>query len=269
VRRSYALVAAALAGACSIFTDFDGLSGAVGSPPDASPTPVAPDAAPSPDDVVLPPYVTEVLADRPLAYYRLDEETGPARDAVGGDAGTYTGPVARNVAGAVDGGGGAMRLPRAGSAGVLLADRFDFADNVPFTIELWMFVDAVDTGYQQLINKVDRGVGWKIQIQRNNGAAFLVDRDGASRVLVSANVEPRAWVHYVVAFDGVTVFLYRNAALADSSVQATRILDTAVGVGIGRSASGSDVLGGVIDEVAFYDRVLPPARVLAHYRAAF
>jgi hypothetical protein len=274
--------AAALLSACSLFTDLGGFSDEPSLPPSSSDaatdsqdrTDAASPIDAGDDAAALHPYVAAVLADAPVSYYHLDEEEGPAQDLLGDNPGTYVGPVSRNAPGALgETGGGAIRLPGTGDAGVLLGDVFRFSDDAAFTIELWVYVEVIDTRYQRVVSKLDSalGGGWKIHIQENNGASFLVDRPGASNVIVATGggkMPAQEWVHLVVSYDGTTALLYVNGALARSSVTSTNIPATAAPVGIGRASTGGLVMDGAIDELAFYDRALPERRVRAHYDAA-
>jgi hypothetical protein len=89
-------------------------------------------------DSRYPPYVSAVLADSPVGYFRLDETTGVAAvDLVGGPNGTYVGNVMLAQPGAFSDANTSVGFDGANSA-VTLADRFDFTGTKPFSLEAWI-----------------------------------------------------------------------------------------------------------------------------------
>ena len=141
--------------ACSFIQSFDGLSDTYGQ----TPSPDARDGAVevSAPDVVLPnadaadvvvqdatdassvdagSYRDEVLKDRPLAYFPLDESPGTlfAASSVGGAPLNLVGTIGFGAAGAV---GTSASFPGTEFDYLTAGDRFDFALGAAFSLEVW------------------------------------------------------------------------------------------------------------------------------------
>src|SRR5262245_49942091 len=101
-------------------------------------------------------YRDEVLADRPVAYWRLGEAQGStANDETGAaHVGIYTGAVDLAVPGAIA--GDPDRAARLGIDGgfVSMGNVFDFAGVVSFTLEAWVQPDVIDDGYRRVTAKL-------------------------------------------------------------------------------------------------------------------
>jgi hypothetical protein len=205
-------------------------------------------------------YFSEVLADAPLAYWRLGESAGTtAADASGyGRTGTY------------------QNGPALGESGALGTDtdtaaRFDGSDDridlagVPalgttFSIELWLKWDAGADSYQTLIG------------QANGAFSLFIRNDGRLDLFYSATdhhfapaLQPGVWQHVVVSVAAGAATCYLNgasigtAASVATGFQPDRIANNTAG----------DTFKGWLDEVALYATALPAARVAAHYAMAY
>src|SRR5207245_10210246 len=75
------------------------------------------------------------------------------------------------------------------------------------------------------------------------------------------------WSHVVGTFDGTTLRLYVNGALAASAAAAGPLSTGSGPAFIGRLGQSLYPFQGSIDEVAVLPGALPPDRVLAHYLA--
>jgi concanavalin A-like lectin/glucanase superfamily protein len=89
---------------------------------------------------------------------------------------------------------------------------------------------------------------------------------------VAATVALDRWTHVVGTYDGATVSLYLNGALAASTSYSTAITHATNALYIGSGATGSGTAGpagyfwgGIIDDVALYNRALSATEVQLHY----
>lgn len=232
-------------------------------------------------------YSATILADSPVAYWRLGEASGTtAADEVGSQDGTY-----RNTAGVLDGvtlgatgapdgdGDTAASFSNSPSGWVDVPDSATVSVTGAISVECWVkstdlsgtFVSKVADRVQgtaaqggfELLNDSDR-VRWKIS-DGTNVAEVAVDDDPYTNGL---------WHHYVGTWDGTNgnagnVKLYIDGVLAGTATfSASSILDTSTALRIGAPIGANTVyLNGDIDEVALYNDDLSAARVLAHYCA--
>jgi alpha-tubulin suppressor-like RCC1 family protein len=232
-------------------------------------------------------YVVRVVADKPIAYWRLGETNGTnAHDTWGGHDGQYT-----NVTLGVPGYNPsdpdtAIKVGPGPNSFVANIQGTDFSSSTAFSVECWVnapprsYYDYGDPGI------VTKGTG-------NGGEQFDLDigstgytrgyrwfvRDGSGSLLGAAgsSINPsNTWQHLVGVYDSAAKQqrLYVNGVLAGSSaVSGNGVLSTVHPVTIGSRQSATyggpyDFnFNGRIDEVAIYPYALSTNQVQAHYSA--
>ena len=227
---------------------------------------------------MLDPYPAAVLADGPAAYWRLDEPAGSttARDSSGnGNVGTYLGGITLGATG-IDGGGAAGF--DGSSARVVFGDVFDFAGNVPFTLEVWLDPDTLDGTFRRIFDKNDRAIDRQGYTTFARASGML---DGGLRSTLALErwrddvketadafdgVDEDAFNHVVHTYDGASCRVYLNGALVAEADAPIALLDTTEPLVLGSTSDeGSAFYSGVMDEVAVYDRALSAAEIGEHY----
>ncbi len=218
-------------------------------------------------------YSSAVLADGPLAYWRLDETAATsAVDSSGhGHTGTY------------------MNSPALGQSSALLFDSntaagfdgvndFVYVDNLlggNFTLEVWVRTSASSlTGTQAYQGN---GILWSdvagdandyILANLNNHASFFTGNPDGSITGTTA-LNDGNWHHLVATrFQGGATALYVDGILEASGVSGGGFLNANAFMAIGGNTLDSRYFNGDIDEVAVYGNVLSAAQVMAHYLAA-
>jgi hypothetical protein len=71
--------------------------------------------------------------------------------------------------------------------------------------------------------------------------------------------------HCVATFDGLTLVLFIDGERKASQVATRGLVPTSAPLLLGQVPSWGTFVG-VLDEVAIYDKPLPPARILLHYQ---
>lgn len=222
-------------------------------------------------------YQAEVIADSPVAYYRLGETSGTtAVDEIGSYNGTYTNGPALGATGAVgncvslDGVDDFVDLPNLGINGAA-------ARSVEFFVNPDSSGAGIDTMYCGSGTASALRTGFAIHHSAavaNNCYVSFVGRD----VYSGSNTVPRnAWTHVVVTYDGsaistTSVIIYINGVavattLAVATAGAANTTSAVSAIGRDLSFGGRDFKG-LLDEFAVYDSVLSAARVAAHYTAS-
>lgn len=201
-------------------------------------------------------YKATVLADTPLAYYRLDETSGSTVADSSGYA--HTGSISGGVSYAV---GGALGNDSDAAMGFNGSNAWITAAaptiTSTYTLEAWVKTQAVqgfilDLSPQQLVFEKGR-------FKFGSGGHYLWTYNSS----YGDNL-----YHYVVAtYDGRMKRLYVDG------IQANSVLDSAViatpTTYIARYSGGSPyALAGSLDEVAIYGKALTAAQVLNHFNAA-
>jgi hypothetical protein len=235
-------------------------------------------------------YAQEVLADRPVGYWRMDEGApGPAADASGHERhGVYASlanpamppdlgqPAATEALGSsVDvatGAMGCMDAPGDGWSGG------------EFTVEVWLkptrsgYEVGAGTYLQTVASTVAHGgqTGWDLALRGDpeRGWAVKLAAAGRGEVGSDAPIVPHGvWSHLAASVDRErTVTLYVNGVVSHQGGLLPDIAPSSAPLRIGAPAapqwSGNFAFFGGVDEVAFYDHALPAERIAAHFAAA-
>jgi len=247
------------------------------------------------------PYPVQVLADHPIAYFRLDESdngTGnngvTAYDYAGGLNGSYSNtflgqpgymPATDSDTAAEFGFPIATSDSYVGDNSTYLTFGGPNGANVQFSVEAWVTSTAfqgsdagvVTLGYGNGGEQFDLDTGGTTS---RNFRFIVRDASGAAHV-VNGTVAPNTggvWHHVVGVCDEVNghIYLYIDGALNGSAAitAGTGILGLTVPMSIGSRLAGSgstdydNQFTGVIDDVALYNYALSPAQIGAHYFAA-
>jgi hypothetical protein len=222
------------------------------------------------------PYAQAVLADKPLAYWRLDELTGPTATDLSGHGydGTYTGLISYGQPGAIANERDAAVSFNGGymtAAGVPL-----FSGTAQFTLEVWI-KRLQDDAYHGILAQNDRiggnvSEGYLLVFQPANvGAPLDLSRFHASNgdyANTFGLAWSNTWTHVVATYDSQTITLYVNGVSAGSTTSTTMIGVVTDPFTVGIDSGGVEnpsPFDGMIDEVAIYDHPLSLAQVQAHY----
>lgn len=211
-------------------------------------------------------YRAALMADAPIAYWRLGESSGlDAKDEVGAHTGGYQGAVTLGVPGVSDDGDTSLGL--AGTNGsVRIGDVLDFEGNVSLSLEAWISVDVLDADYRRVLTKRRDETGYSIFCHENSGGCTVELRGAdAAAAFCDVALTTGRWYHVVGTYDGATLRAYRDsvevcsrpAAIAFSKVDAPLVL--------GAWPTGGNYFKGKLDEIAIYGAALSPARVAAHF----
>jgi hypothetical protein len=228
-------------------------------------------------------YEQLIMADQPLAYWRLNEpELPPYPAAVNiGTLGAAANGAYFN--GATGGEPGAIVGDSNGGA---TFDGIDDKIDVPYhpglnnsnaiTIECWARVTG-GGGHRAPVSLRDdtpagNGEGLIIYAAPDNRWEFWTGDGAPWHVVQGSWVTEWEWAHLVATFDGLTKKFFVNGELVGSVTRASPLLyrpNRARPFRIGAGANegnGNYFFSGEIDEVAVYDVALPEHRVLAHYK---
>ncbi|MGA2245972.1 MAG: DUF2341 domain-containing protein [Verrucomicrobiota bacterium] len=239
------------------------------------------------------PYPAKVLADGPVAYFRLDEASGTtAYDYVGGDNATYTNvllgvpgynPVSDPNETAAQFGADNPPNNYAGNVPPYLNFGTPSGGNAEFSVEAWMtetfpYVNGnaiVALGYgnggEQFVLDTGNNTAGDLRFFVRN-AAGTVSSAGSTAFLENDGL----WHHVVGVCDeaGGNVYLYLdgNEVASASITPGSGLLASTTPLSIGARQSGNNgntnydlQFYGSIDDVAVYNKALSASQVLGHY----
>ena len=248
-----------------------------------------------PVNVPLTGYGAVVAADKPVAYWRLNETTGAstAVDAVGSFDGTYT-PAAGSVTYGVLPPG----IPNDTDPAVTIASgatiQIPFAPELnpttAWSVETWVrpsslganggdYRVVLSSQYNLYPNPYN---GWYIYQQPNNSFAFVPQPGNA--FLSAGSLVANNWYYLVVTDDGVNFNMYINGVLAVAPfpVANANYIPNGAGINVDGTAGitpslGNTVLGqrtdgsfntfqGTMDDTAIYKYALTPQQIQNHFQ---
>jgi hypothetical protein len=220
-------------------------------------------------------YSKTILADTPIAYWRMGETSGTSiADSSGNShSGTYASGVTLGQAGAII--GDTNLSVASGSAGVGSV-ALNLSAQPIITLEFWLYESSWTTDDRLAMEFTTNGSnagGFYIDSNASAGG-FDVKTGGASGYVRASFAQPSAaaWHYYAIVIDRTagTFTVYVDAALKSLTYSNSGSLtgnfanDTLY---LGSRAGSSLILAGRLDEVAIYAGALSAGRVLAHYQA--
>lgn len=217
-------------------------------------------------------YHDSVLADGPVAYWRLADLGTVARDEQSARLGTYQGGCTHGVPGAL-GASGDLALELDGTCTIVLDDQLDFAGRAPYSIEAWVAPTTGGNVFGHLFARQTRMAtgpidGYSVVFAAANNEIYFersiaTDNRGSPHAIVQLGV----LVHVVGVYDGATSALYIDGDARGVPTQDARVAPPFAAEPHIGSAPSENFLAGVLDEVAIYDKALSPSQVKAHYDA--
>lgn len=219
-------------------------------------------------------YASLVQSDGASDAWPLDESASAsaATDSIGTAKGNYAG-AHTSVAGALAG----EPAPAVGFDGKTSALSVpgapDYAGVQPYTLELWVRPQAVDSAYRFLIAREQttasgrQGTGIWLS---SAGLGFERWSNGAvANVHYAAGLPLGAWSQVTATYDGQTMRLYVDGAQVGSRETSTPLSPEPGPTEIGAGAGGrAGLFAGTLDLLASYPRPLIRSHVSAHYAAA-
>jgi putative membrane-bound dehydrogenase-like protein len=236
------------------------------------------------------PYAKAVLKSAPISYWRLDDMTyAPAEDSSGhGRQARFEGGVALFLPGVGSGEGTSPRAELTSSpfaspgsinravhlaGGHLLATLPGLTDTYSVEFWFWNGLSVTNRGVTAWLfsrtgngeESRDRlGIGGTNGIAPAGGLFFLNGSETPS--VGETPLTERAWHHVVLTRDGSRVSMFLDGR-PETGLSATTAGESNGSNLFFGAAADTWTLEGRLDEVAVYDRVLPPGEARAHFAA--
>jgi hypothetical protein len=224
-------------------------------------------------------YPAAVLADIPLAYYRLGESSGATMIDSSSNSrnGSYVGSPGLGASGLLAGDSDkALNLP-GGLGNYAKIDAASWMQVTTFTVECIIKPGTI-TGNHAIVGRANyedsfsaAGRSWYIHqsnanlvigVYTGNTGTVYIDTTAFTGLVIGKTY------HLALTFDGTIVRFYVNGIQVYSGAL-TGTLRPAAGINLTLGAEHSDTISerflGVLDEVAYYGSALPAVRVAEHY----
>lgn len=217
-------------------------------------------------------YTAAVLADSPVAFYKLDEASGLPQDSSGNGRHmtTTTGSPQYQQTGPFSG-SSAIYFNAAGALE-------NFSTGTPVSTatsnvsaECWGKGLQHASGAQRFMNNGD-GIttGWRLYKDSGAGKTVSLTVGSSGNIaLVPKSCSDDQWYHYVIVLNGTTdwdLHVNGDLFLADIFEGVSGVFVTpATETRIGPATNSANIW---VSNVSFYDSILSPTRIRAHYEAA-
>ncbi|MCP4994323.1 MAG: DUF2341 domain-containing protein, partial [Gammaproteobacteria bacterium] len=217
-------------------------------------------------------YTTQILMDKPVAYWKLDEATETtAADSSGSNyVGTYTDSVDLGANGLLDSSPN-MAVALSGNGYVSGQGSPAGADDLDeFTIEAWVTLDDASQ-IMSIYDQRNQGGDGNASLHYRGGETgkFRLDKFPPSNSWIESTTTPEVGQLYHVVYteQGSTRSLYVNGVLETQDQAAetyTGQSNTLWAIG-GHADDGANGWHGVIDEVSVYTQALTADQIQQHY----
>ncbi len=215
-------------------------------------------------------YKQEVEADKPVAWWRMDE-ANTAKDVIGGLTAEALGQTVPEVAGALTPGD----TDKANEFKAEAANTFTFATTATLELKKELSVECLVkpgavTTYGIFEKSITETTNTSYLLFLSSGKPlFRVVKAGIKDALALNTLPTTSYSHLVGTFEPLVSKIYLNGTLeAEKAIPAGEITTGAGKSYIGVLAPGTLVpLGGNIDELAIYKTALSSNRVAAHASA--
>lgn len=222
-------------------------------------------------------YYSEVIADSPILYLRLDETSGTSCEDFSGNGrtGTTHGTVTRNVAGHAGLGKG-VTFGGTTSDWISVPDEAALDLTGDFTYECWFSYSGTAGGILMSKGQQDgSNAGYELWLGGTGGRHVHMDRARLTVLFrTTGSVSSDSlWHHIVCTRTTNTYRIYVDGSLFETSgTVATAVQATDRDFTMGSDYAGGSIGGtnfpGSLDEVAVYSTALSSTRIAAHYAAA-
>jgi hypothetical protein len=216
-------------------------------------------------------YRSTILADSPVAYYRLGESSGTtASDETGNYDATYANSPTLGETGAISGDSNTSVLLASASSQYAEIDSNLSITAYPFTIEAWVKTTATAEGVvgSFVVNTANNQM-FALRVSAS-GIAYTFARNTSGVLAESTTaVNDGNWHHIVAVFAASNDRIIYVDGAAEDTHAANVTLPAINRFSIGRlgDTSPGAYFTGTVDEVAVYDTALSASTILAHYNA--
>ena len=129
------------------------------------------------------------------------------------------------------------------------------------TLAAWVKPSEGGPGWRTVLSKERNRLAYGLYASDDTGRPAGLVYVGDERTATGSELPPGVWSHLATTFDGVTLRVYVNGSLSDSTAVAGSIRTSSGSLRLGGNSRGSRWFEGQIDEVRIYNRALSSAEL--------
>ena len=211
-------------------------------------------------------YRAAVMADTPLAYWRLGEATGTvAADQLATRNGTYANGPALGQPGALFN-DPATSVGFNGTTQYVQAPSDAALNLATFSVEVWAKPTGGAGTYHGVIASRLYPQGWVVYLAADGTWEFWINSGTGMSSVSGSAATLNSWQHLVGTYDGTTAKLYVNGVAVGSAAIAGYQAQSGNPLNIGQSEVGDNFyFPGQLEEAAVYGAALGATQVQHHY----
>ena len=224
-------------------------------------------------------YSATVLADGPVSYWRLGEQSGATAvdSGSGGNNGAYTGGATLGTSGAIVNDTDTAATFNGSNGFVSVADNPNLDITGDLTLEMWARPGLLNGTTQTVLHKgtssSSAGSGWQYRVSitsANRWKAILFVGSRSYELTDTVDtLSVSRWDYLVVVRSGATMAFYVNGLAVASTTISGATNSTTGMLAFGRAGGYSNYYyNGSVDEVAIYNTALSVSQIQNHFALA-
>jgi len=215
-------------------------------------------------------YYDAVMADHPVAYWRLGDRAEVAKDELAAHDALFSGGFTEGQTGALVASSNSATAFDGATGEAQTTHAISFPNQQPFTVEIW--VDETTQIYEHYLTCEPRVLGMPQDgyalLQSGSGVMFeRIPNPGQYDQTDTAVIPVDTWTHLAGVYDGTTITLYIDGIAHQTAPAPEPADDFDSPVFLGAHVEGA-YFAGSLDEAAVYDSALTEAQLANHYKIA-
>jgi hypothetical protein len=216
-------------------------------------------------------YEAAVLASGPIAYWRLNEQSGDiAHDYEGANDGVYSNVTLGEPGYSPFDSDTSAGFDPTQPSGVIVTNSapFNFSGSTPtFSFEIWASFNGISGVERLFSNGLPGGYGLGFGVNTTSGLRFTTFGVQDFDQSLATPLQLNTWYHIAGVSDGGNFYFYVNGEPVGTVAFAGAALPSSAPFQLGYNAVGTtyEAVNGDLAEAAFYNQALTAAQILEHY----
>jgi hypothetical protein len=218
-------------------------------------------------------YEAAVLASAPVAYWRLNEQSGSvAHDYQGANDGVFSNVTLGQPGYSSFDSDTSAGFDPTQPSGVIVSNSapFNFSGSTPaFSYEIWAKFNSLNGVERLFSNGLPGGYGLGFGVNTASGLRFTTFGVQDFNQALTTPLQLNTWYHIAGVSEGGNFYFYVNGQPVGTVAYAGAALSSSAPFNLGYNAVGTtyEAVSGDLSEAAFYNQALTAEQVLEHFSA--